>query len=328
MKLSITLATFNVEKYIHQCLDSIIHQTYTDFELICIDDGSVDNTVRILKEYASIDSRIRLNIKERNEGLAVARNESLSMAQGEFITFLDGDDYYDLSLFEKAIAIAEKENSDMVIWDFLAFELDEQVQIRKQIPSELLKINISNRIELLKRPAFTGIKIIRTQVARDLGIYFPEGKTRQDIPVHWVLSTKLKNISVLPERLSYYRQQPEATTAKKDKRLFDLVYVMDIVLNYLIENNILDTYKNQFYLQQLNFLHGMYDRIEDQYKKEALNLIKDRLKEEHIAYIKNTNYVRPQTKFFLLSLNGSKWNTFKLWIWRFTRAVYRKIKPS
>lgn len=326
MKLSITIATYNVQNFIRECMESILNQSFQDFEVICIDDGSKDITVSILKEYAQQDNRITVIEKKVNEGLAVARNLSLELAKGEYVTFLDGDDFYDLTLFEKAVNLADKTQADVVLWDYVTFYQPEQIDRLKTIPSELLNFDTSDKIELLQRQSFTWVKLLRTEKAKSLGIHFPKGYTRQDIPVHWHLITKLSKIEVLPERLAYYRQQPQATTAKKDKKLFHLVFVMDIVEKYLEEEQLFETYKHQFYTQQLNFFHGMYDNIEKQYKVEALGLINARLNNDHIQFIKTTDLVRPQTKLFLLALKGSTISNFKLKIWELSRKLYRLLK--
>ena len=324
--LSITLATYNVEEFIEESIESIINQTYKDFELICIDDGSSDNTLSILRKYEASDSRIKVIAKKVNEGLAVARNESLKLAKGKYITFLDGDDIYDETLFEKAVKLAEKEQSDIVYWDYVTFYNPKDISNLRKEKSELLAIDSRNKKQLLKLPSFTWVKIIRTEKARELKIHFPKGFTRQDIPVHWNLATRIDKVSILPERLAFYRQQPNATTAKKDKKLFHLVYVMDIVKIFLVDKNLLEEYKNEFYTQQINFFFGMYDNVKNQYKKETLNLIEERLESYHYNFLRKTNLVRPQAKYFLLSLKGSILSKIKLSLWKITRTIYRKIK--
>jgi len=328
MKLSITIATYNVQNFIRESMESILNQTFQDFEVICIDDGSKDQTVSILKEFAAKDERIQIVEKEVNEGLAVARNLSLQLARGEYVTFLDGDDFYDLTLFEKAVNLAEKTQADLVLWDYVIFYQPNEIEKLKTIPSDLINFDTSDKIALLQRPSFTWVKLLRTETAKSLGIHFPKGYTRQDIPVHWHLITKLSKIEVLPERLAYYRQQNEATTAKKDKKLFHLVFVMDVVEKYLKDEKLFETYKHQFYTQQLNFFHGMYDNIQEQYKAEALGLINERLSVDHIQFLKTTNLVRPQTKLFLLGIKGDNLSRFKLKIWKLTRKIYRLTKRN
>lgn len=324
--LSVTIATFNVESYISECLESILNQTFKDFELICVDDGSVDNTVQIIRKYAKKDKRIRLINNPKNQGLAVIRNQSLKEAKGKYVFFLDGDDLYDSTYFEKSVNLAENEQSDIIISDYLPFYNKNEIVKQQGTVSALHNIDVNNKVLLLQRPAFACVKLIKTKVAKDLGIVFPPGFTRQDIPVHWHLITSIDKISLLPEKLTFYRQQPEATTAKKDKKLFHLAYVMDIVKQYLSDNKIYDKYKNEFLRQQLNLLFGMYDSVKEEYKSEALSIIKERLTDDHYSFIKQNNAIRKQAKYFYLSLTGNPLFKIKYQVWLTVRAIYRKIK--
>lgn len=92
MKISIIIPVYNVEKYLRECLDSVLNQTLTDIEIICINDGSTDNSLQILEEYAAKDERIKI-INQENKGLACARNTGINNATGKYIFFLDSDDY-------------------------------------------------------------------------------------------------------------------------------------------------------------------------------------------------------------------------------------------
>ncbi|MCH5270489.1 MAG: glycosyltransferase family 2 protein [Lachnospiraceae bacterium] len=115
--LSIIVPAYNVENYIRECVDSILAQTFTDFELILVDDGSTDSTGRICDDYAGKDSRIRVLHKE-NGGLVSARKAGLSDATGEYATYVDGDDWIAPSWFADLCNTAKKEDADIVIADF------------------------------------------------------------------------------------------------------------------------------------------------------------------------------------------------------------------
>lgn len=323
--LSITLATFNLEEFIEESINSIINQTFKDFELICIDDGSSDTTLKILKGFEAKDARIKVISKTVNEGLAVARNESLKLAKGKYITFLDGDDIYEETLFEKAVELAEKEQSDLVIWDYQVFYKPLELKEFAINESKLKHLDVSDKIALLQRPAFTWVKLLKTEKAKELNIHFPEGRTRQDIPVHWHLVTALDKISILPEKLAYYRQQTEATTSQKDRRVFDLAYVMDETKKNLQNHNLYEKYKNEFLRQRLNLLFGMYDSVKEEYKKEALSLIYDRLEEDEWAYILSNNSLRQQARWFYKKMNGDTVALLRYTLWEISRATFRLI---
>lgn len=101
--ISIIVPVYNVEKYLHRCVDSILKQTFTDYEIILVDDGSTDSSAQICDEYASIDSRIRVIHKE-NGGLSSARNAGLDAARGKYVGFVDSDDYVSSDMYEKLVA--------------------------------------------------------------------------------------------------------------------------------------------------------------------------------------------------------------------------------
>lgn len=117
-KISIIVPVYNVEAYLPQCMDSLINQTYTNLEIICINDGSPDGSGQILQQYAVQDARVQV-ITQENQGASVARNEGLSAAQGDYIMFVDGDDWVELDTCRVAVEIAEKTRADVVFWSYV-----------------------------------------------------------------------------------------------------------------------------------------------------------------------------------------------------------------
>ncbi|MBQ8418228.1 MAG: glycosyltransferase [Phascolarctobacterium sp.] len=115
-KLSIIVPVYKVEQYIHKCVDSILNQTFTDFELILVDDGSPDNCGKICDEYAQKDKRVRVIHKE-NGGVSQARNLGIDEAEGEYITFIDPDDWIALDMYEKLFDLIGKEDLDVVCFE-------------------------------------------------------------------------------------------------------------------------------------------------------------------------------------------------------------------
>ena len=113
-KVSIIVPCYNVSAYLERCLDSLTQQNLKDIEIICIDDKSTDNTLKILHKYAKIDSRIKLIELEKNTGVAIARNSGLGIAKGEYIGFVDPDDYVDLDFYEKLYNVAKFSKADFI----------------------------------------------------------------------------------------------------------------------------------------------------------------------------------------------------------------------
>ncbi|MGG5328992.1 glycosyltransferase family 2 protein [Enterococcus sp. AZ163] len=113
--VSIVLAAYNVEKYIGKCLDTIVNQTYNNLEIIVVNDGSPDNSQKIVEEYAKKDNRVKLVCHEKNEGLSAARNTGLAHAQGDFVSFVDSDDYLAEDFVEYMLKIYIKTNADLCL---------------------------------------------------------------------------------------------------------------------------------------------------------------------------------------------------------------------
>ena len=112
--ISIIIPVYNVSKYLRVCLDSVINQTYKDLEIICINDGSLDNSLDILKEYSNKDNRIII-IDKKNSGVSAARNDGIERSSGEYLFFIDSDDYIDNDFIEVFYNNAKKNDSDLVI---------------------------------------------------------------------------------------------------------------------------------------------------------------------------------------------------------------------
>lgn len=116
--ISIIVPVYNVEHFLPRCLDSIINQTYTNLEILCVNDGSPDNCGQILAEYAARDSRIKV-IEQENRGASEARNTALDHSSGQYLMFVDADDYLAQDACSLAALTAEKENADLVFWSYL-----------------------------------------------------------------------------------------------------------------------------------------------------------------------------------------------------------------
>ncbi len=117
-KISVIIPIYNTHEYLPRCLDSVLTNTYRNIEVICVNDGSTDESLRILKQYAELDDRIVI-IDKANEGVSVARNVGLDAAKGEFIAFIDSDDWVHTQYFELLISVQKQTNADVVAVDYL-----------------------------------------------------------------------------------------------------------------------------------------------------------------------------------------------------------------
>lgn len=117
--VSVVIPVYKADKYLRRCLDSLIAQTFTDWQAICIDDGSPDRSPAILDEYASRDSRFKV-IHKTNAGVSAARNDGIENADGDFIHFLDADDWVDADYYQSMVTVAQDSGADMVVSGFVS----------------------------------------------------------------------------------------------------------------------------------------------------------------------------------------------------------------
>ena len=137
-KVSVIIPVYNTEKYLRECLDSVINQTLKEIEIICVDDGSTDSSLNILKEYANKDNRFTI-ITQQNLHAGVARNAGLTVVKGEYVSFLDSDDYIKFEYLEKLYNKIVLEKADICICK--KFILDSRTNIVKEDDNSL-KINM------------------------------------------------------------------------------------------------------------------------------------------------------------------------------------------
>lgn len=142
--ISIIIPVYNTERYLKKCFDSVINQTYKNIEIIIVNDGSTDNSLSIINEYAQNDYRIKI-VNKPNGGLSSARNTGINTATGDYVLHVDSDDWIELNMCEKLLENAIKHNSQIVISD-VYFEMDKGSYVRKEPYAE-----IENRDSFLKK---------------------------------------------------------------------------------------------------------------------------------------------------------------------------------
>lgn len=218
-KLSIIVPVYNVEKYLPKCLESLIKQTLKDIEIICVNDGSMDNSLAILKEFASKDSRIRI-IDNQHQGVAKTRNTGIEQSTGEYIGFVDSDDYIDIDFFEKLYNSATKSNSDIAIASILKHKNFFNIYNAKYTKEETA-ITIQDKIKLCEDKKhfffYAWNKIYHSGFIKENNIKFSEGQIYEDVMFAIkALYYSNKIISVYGTKYHYIEHE-NSLTKSKDK---------------------------------------------------------------------------------------------------------------
>lgn len=202
-RISVIVPVFQAEKYINRCLDSILAQSFTDFEVLLIDDGSKDNGGKICDDYASKDSRFRV-VHKKNEGVSIARQTGLDMAQGEYVIHADPDDWVEPDWLGKLYQKIIEDKTDIVVCGFEYIKDDETV-IMVQRPVSLHKDDILKA--MLEGTVWGGVwnKLVRKDCFSRYGISFhPDMNLNEDLYVICLLIANGATISFIPEVLYHY----------------------------------------------------------------------------------------------------------------------------
>ena len=260
--ISVVVPIYNVEKYLPQCLDSLLNQTYENLEIICINDGSPDNSLQILHDYANKDNRIKI-ISQKNKGLSGARNTGMRNANGEFIYFIDSDDWLSSDYLQNMYDVMVKENVDVVINGLHAYSWDDgRVRIKKSRYEGVFEENKFNLRKTLGS-VMAWNKLYRREFLQNTGIFYPEGVTCEDCYFYYTVFTKVKKFAVINNGTYFYRQSGSSimTQIRSGNKLYDHVKIFNLIYEYYCENGLLDDYFLPFNLLKSYIMYHQDKKI-------------------------------------------------------------------
>ena len=276
-KISIIIPFYNAEKYMTRCLDAILAQTFADFEVICVDDGSKDNTYQILQNYAKKDKRIKAYTQE-NGGPSAARKTALAKTTGKYLMFCDSDDWYEPNMCQTMFDTIEQNNVDIVCCNTQV--TDEQDNLHR-IDALNYYINpqtgiypLTNEI-IRKTNVVLWNKIWKKSLIDQYQINFPPCREYDDDCFYLQYMSVAKKIMYIDDKLyNYFRRQDSVSgkvAVKKDNSFLDKIYVARYYFDFLLQNKILPQNKNTFffYLTQIhNFGNERWN--EDHWKQAKI----------------------------------------------------------
>lgn len=237
--ISVIVPVYNTQKFLEKCLESIINQTFKDIEIICINDGSTDNSMSILNDYSEKDSRIKI-INQKNAGLSCARNTGINNAKGEYIGFVDSDDWIDLDFFEKLYNAAKNYDADIAsagIKRVRSYKWKYHLKIKEEEVTE----NTDRKFVLCDVPekCYVWNKIYRLEKIKQFSLYFEAGIYFEDRCFTCEALSKLKRLVVVPDTYYNYWTNPNSIVkSKSTKKTQDAKYTNEKMMKILKLNNI------------------------------------------------------------------------------------------
>lgn len=285
---SIIVPVYKVEQYLNQCVDSLLNQTFTDFEVILVDDGSPDNCPKICDEYALKDSRVKV-VHKKNGGLSDARNEGVKHASGKYLLFVDSDDYYGNSDFLRLLSEKISEyKTNLVFFPFRNFSVitgefydDEKYAIDDSVLNNLnsKETKIKKLIESDKLQISAYSYAINREFFINNQLFFEKGIFSEDIEWAMRLLTSPSNLSFLSTPGIYSRRGRvgSITSSMKHKNINDLIYIIDKYSNkFSLSTDEIDKLLLNYMAYQFTIILGLLYRVKDKkFEKETIKRLKN-----------------------------------------------------
>jgi glycosyltransferase involved in cell wall biosynthesis len=285
IKVSVIIPVYNTEKYLRECLNSVINQTLHEIEIICVNDGSTDNSANILQEYCEKDHRI-IVLSQENKGAGAARNKGLEAATGKYLAFLDSDDFFVLDAFEKCYVAAEEKNADIVVYNINCYDsVSKEFHVglyqlnQNRLPNEdvFSYIDMPNNIfDTLGTLVWN--KFLKRSFIHEHTINFQELQRTNDLYFSFCALISASRITVLYESLIYYRVgMNDNSQATNHKSPLDFYKAIAAFRQKMIELNLY----NAIEMWYTNFVVGscIYN-LQSQKFAESFELIYDTIKNE------------------------------------------------
>ena len=232
--VSVIVPIYNVEQYLKRCLDSLVNQTFKEIEILCVNDGSPDQSQKVVDEYVGrYPTKVKSLIKP-NGGLADARNYGLDYAQGEYVAFIDSDDWVEVTMIEEMYQLAISKSADIVVSD-MQYVYNTG---KKQFVSggEFEEENIISNPEIIKINNSACNKLYKYSLFDD--VRFPKGLWYEDLGCIPILLAKANRIVKINKIFYYYFQRDGSIMHTESEKIFDIYKVIDLIQDYVNQSKI------------------------------------------------------------------------------------------
>lgn len=313
-KISVVVPVYNVEKYLKECIDSIINQTLEDIEIICVNDGSTDSSLEILNDYAKKDSRI-IVINKSNSGYGHTMNMGLNAATGEYVGIIESDDFADKNMFEDLYKLAKEYDADIVKGDWYNYWSKNKFARKNNRISSAKALKLTNSKQdksLLRINPSVWSAIYKKEFLNKYNIRFLEtpGASYQDLAFSFKIFALAERVILTDKAYLYYRQDNMNSSVKSKTKVYCVCDEYEEIDRFLEQYTDL---KFEFKVQEeINRYNGYVSsvlRIDDSVKPEFVKVFSDHFKEEYNTGLLGNEFFKKINKneFMTLINNPEKY---------------------
>ncbi len=317
-KISILVPIYNVEKYLKECLDSLINQTLDDIEIICLNDGSTDSSVEILEEYRLKDKRIKV-INKSNSGYGHSMNIGLNNARGEYIGILESDDFTDKNMFMDLYNLAKEFDADVVKSDWNNYWTTKNLSIKQgRIPARKTNkiINASQDKFLLKLHPSIWSAIYKRDFIEDNGIRFLEtkGASYQDTSFHFKVMMCAEKVVLTSKSYVYYRQDNINSSVKSKGKVYAICDEYNEVERFMKSRmDIAKEMQEYIYTIQYRAYFANMLRIDEKYVQDFIGVFSKKFKELYDSGVLGEYFFSKNKKSNVLCLINNQHKFHKIY---------------
>ena len=286
-KISIIIPVYNVEKYLAKCLDSVLAQTFGDFEVLCVDHSSTDGSLAILQEYAGKDERIKIiPCVNTRGGPGQARNAGLDHVRGKYTYFLDSDDWIDPTLCEKAYYRLEQSGADVVFFSFHCVVEKGSITASQRPVSDLSRLVVS-----LTAPDYMGCRVvpwnrvIAAGFLRKIDFRFLEGMTSEDLFLHWVLMVHEPKTELILEQLVFHLVRDGSQIGQSQEYVANSSQAYSITKQYLQKIGKYEQYREELLLQKYDTFLWFYPKLRKLYKPKSIEWLRETMDDDEVHFL-------------------------------------------
>lgn len=309
-KVSVIVPVYNAQVYLKECADSLVNQTLEDLEIIFINDGSSDDSLKILDEYCqNFPEKVVVKSKE-NGGQATARNWGIELATGEFIGFVDADDSVDCTMFEKMYEAAMQTGSDFVECEYRYLQVDDAGN-KKEITSYGNVRDYKTKSDMFIDPLVSPWnKIYKAEILKQNAVRFPEGVIYEDTAFFIKSIPYIKKSCFLSEKLVFHYLWPTSTmNANKAKRVGNIFEVLSDIIRFYDENGLREQFKKELeYFCVKILLCSSLKRVaqvkDAKLRREFIEQTKKMIVTHFPTYRKNSYFKNGKTGLYMRCMNS------------------------
>ena len=279
VKVSVIIPFYNVEDYFRECLESIINQTFDDLEIICVNDGSTDNSLKIVEEFSKYDDRIKI-FNQENKGASAARNYGLKVSKGDYVYFMDSDDILELNALEELYNFSKANDLDILIFKLISFNnetgekfntpyydmsflkpFNKKVFNFNDLGDDVMRLAVSLPGKLFKRDTINLIQFEEGYIFED-NLFFAEAML------------KAKRVSFYDEYFYNRRIRQNSVMTSKTIKFADSIFIVNKIIDLLKRENIYEDFKKSIIEIKIKSAYNRLSQVDEEYKEEFFQRIK------------------------------------------------------